>query len=59
MFIKHKKILAINLTVAIIAIIAGFFVISGPSGAGEDSVIEGLGKKIKFEIVSFFHMNWI
>jgi len=26
-----------------------FFVISGPSGAGEDSVIEGLGKKIKFE----------
>lgn len=26
-----------------------FFIISGPSGAGEDSVIEGLGKKIKFE----------
>lgn len=33
MFIKHKKILAINLTVAIIAIIAGFFVISGPVSA--------------------------
>jgi guanylate kinase len=28
-----------------------FFIISGPSGAGEDSVIEGLGKKIKFERV--------
>ncbi len=28
-----------------------FFVISGPSGAGEDSVIEGLGEKIKFERV--------
>lgn len=28
-----------------------FFIISGPSGAGEDSVIEGLGKRIKFERV--------
>lgn len=28
-----------------------FFIISGPSGAGEDSVIEGLTKKIKFERV--------
>lgn len=28
-----------------------FFIISGPSGAGEDSVIEGLAKKIKFERV--------
>jgi guanylate kinase len=28
-----------------------FFIISGPSGAGEDSVIEGLKEKIKFERV--------
>ena len=28
-----------------------FFIISGPSGAGEDSVIEGLKDKIKFERV--------
>jgi len=28
-----------------------FFIISGPSGAGEDSVIEGLSKKIKFKRV--------
>lgn len=28
-----------------------FFIISGPSGAGEDSVIEGLSRKIKFERV--------
>lgn len=28
-----------------------FFIISGPSGAGEDSVILGLGKRIKFERV--------
>lgn len=28
-----------------------FFIISGPSGAGEDAVIEGLGRKIKFERV--------
>lgn len=28
-----------------------FFIVSGPSGAGEDSVIEGLRKKIKLERV--------
>ena len=28
-----------------------FFIISGPSGAGEDSVIEGLKDKIKYERV--------
>lgn len=28
-----------------------FFIVSGPSGAGEDSVIEGLKKKIKLERV--------
>lgn len=28
-----------------------FFIISGPSGAGEDSVIQGLSKKIKFKRV--------